>query len=91
MFDHVAETITEIGAYEAKTHLPRLLERVRQGERFTITRHGVPIAELRPVHARSRDEIRAAIDWLAEFSAAHASGSPTARELLREARASRKP
>ncbi len=81
----------EIGAYEAKTHLPRLLERVRQGERFTITKHGTPIAELRPVHTRSRDEIQAAIDWLAEFRAAHASGTPTVRELLREARAARKP
>jgi len=31
-----------IGAYEAKTHLPKLLERVSKGERITITRHGVP-------------------------------------------------
>lgn len=38
----------EIGAYEAKTHLPRLLERVARGERFTITRHGVPVAMLVP-------------------------------------------
>ncbi len=29
-----------IGAYEAKTHLPKLLERVRKGERIPITRHG---------------------------------------------------
>src|SRR5208282_5056244 len=30
----------EIGAYEAKTHLAALLERVARGERFTITKHG---------------------------------------------------
>ena len=38
-----------IGAYEAKTHLPRLLERVMRGESLTITRHGRPVARLVPV------------------------------------------
>jgi prevent-host-death family protein len=38
--------MSEIGAYEAKTHLPKLLERVEKGERFVITRHGRPVAEL---------------------------------------------
>ena len=37
-----------VGAYEAKTHLPKLLERVRKGDRITITKHGVPIAVLQP-------------------------------------------
>jgi antitoxin (DNA-binding transcriptional repressor) of toxin-antitoxin stability system len=37
-----------VTAYEAKTHLSRLLQRVREGERFTITRHGMVIAELGP-------------------------------------------
>jgi prevent-host-death family protein len=38
-----------IGAFEAKTHLSELLERVSQGEKITITRHGVPTALLVPV------------------------------------------
>lgn len=38
-----------IGAYEAKTHLAQLLDRVARGERLTITRHGKPVAELIPV------------------------------------------
>ena len=38
-----------IGAYEAKTHLPRLLDRVARGESLTITRHGRPVARLVPV------------------------------------------
>ena len=37
-----------IGAYEAKTHLPQLLERVSRGERITITKHGRPVARLVP-------------------------------------------
>ena len=44
-----------IGAYEAKTHLPRLLERVANGETLTITRHGRPIARLVPVETDDRE------------------------------------
>ncbi len=33
-----------VGAFEAKTHLSDLLDRVERGERFTITRHGKPVA-----------------------------------------------
>ena len=38
-----------VGAFEAKTHLAALLDRVAKGERITITRHGVPAALLVPV------------------------------------------
>ena len=43
-----------VGAYEAKTHLPRLLERVMRGESLTITRHGRPVARLVPVEDDDR-------------------------------------
>ena len=59
--------MNEIGAYEAKTHLPALLERVERGERFVITRHGRPVAELAPVAKRDSqriDEALAAMDRL---------------------------
>jgi prevent-host-death family protein len=39
----------KIGAFDAKTHLLALLDRVAKGERITITRHGVPAAMLVPV------------------------------------------
>jgi len=42
-----------VGAYEAKTHLPALLQTVRRGGSVTITHRGEPIAELRPP---ARDE-----------------------------------
>ena len=44
---------SSVGAYQAKTHLPQLLDRVEGGETITITRHGKPIARLIP--ARRRD------------------------------------
>lgn len=38
----------EIGAYEAKTYLPKLLKQVEKGEKIIITRHGTPVAVLSP-------------------------------------------
>lgn len=35
-----------IGSDEAKTRLPELLRRVEQGEQFTVTRRGVPVARI---------------------------------------------
>jgi prevent-host-death family protein len=37
-----------IGAYEAKTKLSELLDRVERGESLTITRNGKPVARLTP-------------------------------------------
>ena len=46
-----------IGAYEAKTHLPRLLDDVAAGRSYTITKHGVPVARLLPAgHAAASPE-----------------------------------
>lgn len=39
---------TQVGAFEAKTHLSALLERVGGGEAFVITRHGRAVAQLLP-------------------------------------------
>lgn len=39
----------EVGAYEAKTHLPRLLKQVEAGQSVTITRNGRAVARLTPV------------------------------------------
>jgi prevent-host-death family protein len=44
-----------VGAYDAKTHLPRLLEAVAGGESVIITRHGVPVAKLVPARQQRPD------------------------------------
>ncbi len=50
-----------IGAFEAKTHFARLLERVAKGEQIVITKHGTPVARLvpfaKPDGARARRAI----------------------------------
>jgi len=38
-----------IGAFDAKSHLSELLEHVRKGQVYRISRRGRPIAELRPL------------------------------------------
>ena len=44
--------IKEVGAFEAKTHLSRLLDEVAGGETIYITKHGRRVAELRPPAAK---------------------------------------
>jgi prevent-host-death family protein len=57
-----------VGSYEAKTHLPRLLERVEQGETITITRHGKPVARLVPATSRApRPDIAEVIEAMRNF------------------------
>ncbi len=40
--------LEEIGSYDAKTKLPELLRKVQQGQSFTITNHGKPVADIIP-------------------------------------------
>ncbi len=49
-----------IGAYEARTHLAKLLDRAACSESLTITRYGKPVAKLVPAEterARARDAL----------------------------------
>lgn len=39
---------SELGVFEAKTHLSEIIRRVIAGERFYITHRGKRVAELRP-------------------------------------------
>lgn len=71
-----------IGAYEAKTHLPRLLEEVERGERFVITRHGRPVAELAPVSVRDVQAIRKAIAEIDTLREELAKRGVTLRDAL---------
>jgi prevent-host-death family protein len=76
--------MSEIGAYEAKTHLPKLLERVEKGERFVITRHGRAVAELGPVGKVDETGIRRAIADLRSFRDELARRGLGMRDLLRK-------
>ncbi len=75
-----------IGAFEAKTHLPRLLRRVQTGERFVITKHGQPIAELVPFRPTDPDKVQAAIDDLKAFQRTHSLGGLSVRDMIEAGR-----
>jgi prevent-host-death family protein len=74
-----------IGAYEAKTHLPRLLDEVAAGERITITKHGRPVAALVPVR-EPRSRAAAAAAGLIAFRRTHRLAGVGLRELVDEGR-----
>jgi prevent-host-death family protein len=55
-----------VGSYEAKTHLPALLERVQAGESIVITKHGRAVARLVPYSEGPRRPIADILADLAE-------------------------
>jgi len=75
-----------IGAYEAKTHLPRLLDEVAGGEAITITKHGVAVAVLIPASTRPALTAHEAIVGLRSFRRAHPLDGLSLRELIDEGR-----
>ena len=76
-----------VGSFEAKTHLSSLLERVSKGERITITKHGVPIAQLVPVDMTGPRDRNAIIDELKAFGLGRSlPDGVTIRDLIEEGR-----
>jgi prevent-host-death family protein len=81
--------VETVGSYEAKTHLPQLLERVAKGEAFTITRHGVPVARLVPIEAKAKPDVEQAIRDLLALRKERAGSGLSAgeiKELVNEGR-----
>jgi prevent-host-death family protein len=79
--------MTTVGSYEAKTHLPELLERVAKGERVVITRRGKPVAMLVPPPAEKND-VRRVIEEFKAYTKQHARtlSRLTYRDLIDEGR-----
>ena len=75
-----------VGSFEAKTHLPALLERVAKGEEITITKHGVPVARLVPAERERQRDVREVIKELKEFRKGHTLEGLSVRELINEGR-----
>src|SRR5579864_9368544 len=76
-----------VGAYQAKTHLSELLEKVEAGEEITITKHGAPVAKLVPVKKEVRPEERvAAIDRIQKLATDLSLGGLKVKDLIREGR-----
>ena len=76
-----------VGAYEAKTHLSELLEKVEAGEEITITKHGAPVAKLVPVKKEaSLEERAAAIMRIQKLAKGLSLGGLRVKDLISEGR-----
>ncbi|WP_337173550.1 type II toxin-antitoxin system prevent-host-death family antitoxin [Paludisphaera sp.] len=76
-----------VGAYEAKTHLPQLLDRVARGEEIQITRNGRPVARLVPEPGEEAADVRSVIAEIREFRKGRKLGDGvTLRDLIDEGR-----
>lgn len=76
-----------VGAYEAKTHLSKLLEQVEAGQEITITKHGTPVARLVPVGRQaSTDERAAAIRRIQNLASGLSLGGLKIKDLISEGR-----
>lgn len=80
-------TYTEIGAFDAKTKLSEILRKVEQGERFTITKRGKPVANLVPAQRKpSAAEVAKAVEDLINFPRIKGVPGDTVLEWIREGR-----
>jgi len=76
-----------VGAYEAKTHLSELLEKVEAGEEIIITKHGAPVAKLVPVQKEaSLEERLAAVERIRKLAAGLSLGGLKVKALISEGR-----
>jgi prevent-host-death family protein len=76
-----------VGAYEAKTHLSELLEKVGAGEEIIITRHGAPVAKLVPIKKdTSREQRAAAVRRIQKLAIGLSLGGLKIKDLINEGR-----
>jgi prevent-host-death family protein len=77
--------VETIGAYEAKTHLPRLLDEVEAGKTITITKHGRQVAQLVPA-ANATSEPADVIAALREARHGVRRGRTSVRRMIEDGR-----
>ena len=75
----------EVGSYIAKTKLPEILRRVEEGESFTITNRGKPVADLIPSRSSDRLKTKSAIENLLQ-SKKYKTSDSSLNELKSEGR-----
>jgi prevent-host-death family protein len=75
-----------VGAYEAKTHLPKLLDRVAKGERIVITRHGTPVAVLQPADKEKQIDVGAVIQDMRRSRTAYRLNGLAIKDMIEQGR-----
>jgi len=75
-----------IGAFEAKTHLSKLLDLAAMGERFTITKRGKPVAMLVPLELKPTMTPEEAAAAIRAARVGASLGGDTIKGLIEEGR-----
>ena len=75
-----------VGAFEAKTHLNELLNKVSRGETIRITRRGVPVARLVPDNDAEPKDLKKVVREIREIRQGATLEGLTLRELIDEGR-----
>lgn len=78
--------MVNVGAFDAKTHLPALLKRVVKGETVQITRRGVPVAKLVPVGSQKTGNPKEAAASIRKLRSQIRLGKHSIKELIDEGR-----
>lgn len=76
----------EIESSDAKIRWSEILRAVEKGQRYTITLHGKPIADLIPSESTQRNDVAAAVDALLRMPKVKGVSGETIRECISEGR-----
>ena len=76
----------QIEELKAKTHLLELLNRVFEGEKFIITKDGIPVAVISPYRKRNKLASSETIQKLKEFRKNKKLGDLELKDLLETGR-----
>lgn len=78
--------MVNVGSFDAKTHLPALLDRVSKGEAIQITRRGTPVAMLVPVQNTQVHDTKEAAHRIRELCKGIRLGGLSLKEMINEGR-----
>jgi len=78
----------QIGAFEAKTHFARILDKAEQGEDFIITKRGKAVAKIIPFEKKPEMSRQEALEKLKDLRKLYRGkpGSFNIREAIEEGR-----
>jgi prevent-host-death family protein len=76
----------EIGSFEAKAQLSRLLREVQRGQRFTITSRGRPVAALVPCAETGAADVLSAIEGMRSLAKVRGVSAESVSQWVSEGR-----
>jgi prevent-host-death family protein len=76
----------EVGSFDAKARLSELLRAVEQGQRYTITLRGRPVADLVPSDRAAQQNAKAAVQAMLEMPRVRGIARETVADWIAEGR-----